>query len=33
VSWIFVYSSVFRTVLWPAILYASMLDPPTSCRP
>lgn len=26
------YSSVMRTVLWPAILDASMLDPPTSCR-
>jgi len=32
VSWIFVYSSVIRTVLWPAIFDASMLDPPTSCR-
>ena len=28
----FVYSSVIRTVLWPAIFNASMLDPPTSCR-
>jgi hypothetical protein len=26
VSWIFVYSSVIRTVLWPAIFDASMLD-------
>src|ERR1017187_6553948 len=31
-SWIFVYSSVIRTVLWPAIFDVSMLDPPTSCR-
>src|ERR1039458_5153208 len=31
VSWIFVYSSVIRTVLWPAIFDVSMLDPPTSC--
>ena len=26
------YSSVIRTVLWPAIFDASMLEPPTSCR-
>jgi hypothetical protein len=26
-----VYSSVIRTVLWPAIFEASMLDPPSSC--
>jgi hypothetical protein len=27
-----VYSSVIRTLLWPAIFDASMLDPPTPCR-
>jgi hypothetical protein len=32
VSWIFVYSSVRRMVLWPTIFDASMLDPLTSCH-
>ena len=32
VSWIFVYSPVMRTVLWPAIFEASILDPPASCH-
>jgi hypothetical protein len=31
-NWIFVYSSVIRIVLWPAISEASTPDPPTSCR-
>jgi hypothetical protein len=31
-SWVFVYSLFIRTVLWPAIFDASMLDPPASCR-
>src|ERR1017187_10256838 len=31
-NWTIVYSSVIFVLAWPAILLASMLLPPTSCR-